>query len=199
MKNVFFLFIIICFASSTTVVVAQEASVATHWNEEVLEGIRNDFARPTVHARNLLHSSIIMYDCWAAYDTTSSLQYFLGETLGDYSCPFDNDNFIIPEDLAERKEAQEVSMSYAVYRLMNHRYGDSPQAESTMANIRARMVDLELDTAIVTTDYLNGGPAALGNYLGAQIIAYGMQDGANEINDYASTCYVITNPNIRHK
>jgi hypothetical protein len=196
MKNVLFLAILFCFVSLNPTVRAQEASVATHWNEEVLEGIRNDFARPTVHARNLLHSSIIMYDCWAAYDTTSSLHYFLGETLGDYSCAFDNENFNIPEDLVERKEAQEISMSFAVYRLMNHRYGNSPQAESTMANIRARMVDLELDTAIVSTDYLNDGPAALGNYLGAQIIAYGMQDGANEMNDYASTCYETTNPNI---
>ena len=34
---------------------AQDVTVATHWNGEVLEGIRNDFARPTVHARNLLH------------------------------------------------------------------------------------------------------------------------------------------------
>ena len=45
-----------------------EESIAHIWNEEVLEGIRNDFARPTVHARNLLHTNIAMYDCWSAFD-----------------------------------------------------------------------------------------------------------------------------------
>ena len=35
-------------------------SPARHWNEELLEAIRNDFARPTVHGRNLFHTSIAM-------------------------------------------------------------------------------------------------------------------------------------------
>ena len=43
-------------------------SVAREWNEALLEAIRDDFARPTVHARNLFHTSIVMYDAWAAYD-----------------------------------------------------------------------------------------------------------------------------------
>ena len=175
---------------------AQEETVATHWNEEVLEGIRNDFARPTVHARNLLHSSIIMYDAWAAYDTTSSETYLLGKTLYGYTCEFDEENFIIPESLEERKESAEIAMSYAVYRLMKHRYGESPQADMTMSNINARMIEMELDTLVESTDYLNDGPAALGNYLAEQMIAYGMQDGANEVEDYASTCYESVNPNI---
>ncbi len=195
MKNsyIFFLLSIFLVVSSVT---AQNTTVATHWNEEVLEGIRNDFARPTVHARNLFHSSIIMYDAWAAYDNTLSENYFLGKTLHGYTCEFDESALSIPESEAERKLAQETAMSYAVYRLMNHRYGNSPQADATMSNIRARMQEMELDTAVVSTDYINDGPAALGNYLGEQIIAYGMQDGANEINDYASDCYVSEIPNI---
>jgi hypothetical protein len=188
--------LISCLLLLATSVQAQESSIASQWNEEVLEGIRNDFARPTVHARNLLHSSIIMYDCWAAYDESSSEHYFLGETLYGYECEFDAASFAIPESEEDRHAAQEVAISYAMYRFMNHRYGNSPQAESTMANIRAKMMELELDTAIVSTDYLNDGPAALGNYLGEKIIAYGMQDGANEANDYASSCYSTNNPNI---
>ena len=113
-------------------VFGQGIHISTDWNEQVLEAIRNDYARPTVHARNLLHSSIIMYDCWAAYDTTSSEQYFLGNTLGGYTCDFDFQNFTIPSDLEERHEAQEVSMTYGVYRLIKHRYMNSPQMPSTM-------------------------------------------------------------------
>ena len=184
---------LIFFVSSIS---AQDVTVATHWNGEVLEGIRNDFARPTVHARNLLHSSIIMYDAWAAYDNTSAQNYFLGQTLYGYTCDFDEENFLIPESPEEVNEAQEIAMSYAVYRLMKHRYGNSPQADATMSNINARMMEMELDTLVESTDYITDGPAALGNYLAEQIIAYGMQDGANEIDDYASLCYETENPNI---
>ena len=196
MKNSYILFLVSILFLVISSVTAQNVTVATHWNEEVLEGIRNDFARPTVHARNLFHSSIIMYDAWAAYDNTLSENYFLGKTLHGYTCEFDESALSIPESEAERKLAQETAMSYAVYRLMNHRYGNSPQADATMSNIRARMQEMELDTAVVSTDYINDGPAALGNYLGEQIIAYGMQDGSNEINDYASDCYVSEIPNI---
>ena len=53
-----------------------------------------------------------------------------------------------------------------------------------------------LDTLVVSTDYLNDGPAALGNYIAEQIIAFGLQDGANESNDYGNLCYTSVNPNI---
>ena len=53
-------------------------SVAHDWNEILLEAIRNDFARPTVHARNLFHHSIIAYDLWAAYEPQRDT-YFLGK------------------------------------------------------------------------------------------------------------------------
>ena len=164
-----FLFSTLFIASSVT---AQQVTVATHWNEEILEGIRNDFARPTIHARNLLHSSIVMYDAWAAYDTTSSETYFLGKSLYGYTCDFDEDNFPIPESQEEVKESQEIAMSYAVYRLMKHRYGNSPQADATMSNINARMMEMELDTLVESTDYITDGPAALGNYLAEQNCSY---------------------------
>ena len=38
---------------------------------------------------------------------------------------FDESALSIPDSEAERKLAQETAMSYAVYRLMNHRYGNS--------------------------------------------------------------------------
>ena len=44
-------------------------SVARRWNEVLLEAIRNDYARPTVHARNLFHFAAAIYDAWTLYDT----------------------------------------------------------------------------------------------------------------------------------
>ncbi|MDP7041674.1 MAG: hypothetical protein QGF91_03375, partial [Gammaproteobacteria bacterium] len=49
----------------------RDPSVARLWNEVLLGAIRNDFARPTVHARNLFHLSAAMYDAWAVFDTTA--------------------------------------------------------------------------------------------------------------------------------
>ena len=166
---------------------AQNHTVAHQWNEQVLEAIRNDFARPTVHARNLYHASILMYDCWAAYDTTSAETVFLGKTFDGYTCPFDEASLEIPTDLGERRDAQEVAISYATYRLIKHRYVASPQAEATMDNIYFQMVLQELDTLFESTDYATYGAQALGNYLAEQLNAYGMTDGTNEASDYAST------------
>ena len=39
-------------------------SIARKWMEVLLEAIRNDLARPPVHARNLFHLSSIMYDAF---------------------------------------------------------------------------------------------------------------------------------------
>ena len=125
----------------------QEHTVAHQWNEQLLEAIRNDFARPTVHARNLYHASILMYDSWAAYDDSQAKTIFLGQTFDGYTCPFDASALAIPSEDADVKEAQEVAMSYATYRLIRHRYEDSPQAESTMANIYVQMIIQELDTS----------------------------------------------------
>jgi len=55
----------------------QERSIAREWNELILEAIRNDFARPTIHARNLFHTSIAMYDSWAIFDDESD-PYLIG-------------------------------------------------------------------------------------------------------------------------
>lgn len=179
-----------------TSALAQEHTVAHQWNEQNLEAIRNDFARPTVHARNLYHASILMYDCWAAYDSTSAQNVFLGQTYEGYTCPFDPEALEIPNTSEGIQEAQEVAISYAMFRLLTHRYSDSPQAESTMDNIFVQMIIQELDPSFTSTDYATHGAPALGNYIAEQLIAYGFTDGSNEANDYASTCYVQSEPNI---
>ena len=53
-------------ALSTTPTLAQH-SVARQWNEALLETIGSDYADPTIHARNLFHTSIALYDAWAVY------------------------------------------------------------------------------------------------------------------------------------
>ena len=108
--------------------------------------------------------------------------------MGNYTFAFDFENFApnIPSNSIDKILAQEVAMSYGVYRLIKYRYNNSPQMEATMLNINLQMALQGLDTLVVSTDYLNDGPPALGNYIAEQIIAFCLQDGSNEINDFAN-------------
>src|SRR4030081_940596 len=47
-------------------------SVARRWDEALLDAIRRSLPNPPVHARNLFHFSIAMWDAWAAYAPTAS-------------------------------------------------------------------------------------------------------------------------------
>jgi len=165
-------------------------SVARLWNEALLDAIRSDFARPTVHARNLFHTAIAMYDAWAVYDNTAQT-YFLGKTVDGYTTPFEG--IASPANL---KAAREETICYAVYRLLNHRFRFSPGLEQSMARFDSLMSEIGLDPSFTSTDYSTGSPAALGNYLGQQLIEFGAQDGANEQSDYANQYYEPVNPTL---
>lgn len=162
-------------------------SVAHQWNEALLEAIRSDFARPTVHARNLFHSSVAMYDAWAVYDEEAET-YFLGKTIDGFECDFTPP--AMPSDIAV---ARDEAISYAVYRLLQHRFQNSPGAFLTLNNLNVLFADLGYDASFTSTDYSTGSPAALGNYLGEQLITFGLQDGSNEQFDYANQFYEPAN------
>ena len=49
-----------------------EWSVARRWDEALLDAIRRALPNPPVHARNLFHLSVAMWDAWAAYDPTAA-------------------------------------------------------------------------------------------------------------------------------
>ena len=187
MKNRYWLLVGLLIVSPWTLAQTQR-SVARQWNEVVLEAIRNDFARPTVHARNLFHTSAATYDAWAAYDATAE-PYFLGKQRRGHFTPFTG--VAVP---ADAQAARNEAISYACYRLVLHRFRNSPGAELTAANANNLMQALGYDPAFTSEDYATGPPAALGNYLAAQVIAYGLQDGANEENDYQNLSYQSVNP-----
>ena len=58
---------------------AVESTVARQWNDVLLEAILGDFARPTVHSRNLFHCSVACFYAFAAYDNVDTT-IFLGRT-----------------------------------------------------------------------------------------------------------------------
>jgi hypothetical protein len=149
-------------------------SVAREWNELLLTSIRNDFARPTIHARNLFHTSVAMYDAWAAYDATAST-YLTHESRSSVDVE------------ADRAEA----ISYAMYRLLRYRFAASPGAGTMYPQYDAYMDALGYDKNF--TDVTGLSPAALGNRIANNMIVFGLNDKSNEENNYANTVYVPIN------
>ncbi len=169
-------------------------SVARLWNEVLLEAIRNDFARPTVHARNLFHTSIAMYDAWAIYHPEAT-PYLLGNTVHGFQSQLND--FSSTE---ETSASMDKTISYAAYRLLMHRFRNSPGVLETIPKFNELMALLNYDIDVTSTDYSQGDPAALGNYIAETIINYGLQDGSNEADGYNNTHYTPINapldPNI---
>ena len=173
-----FLSIVCCFvvAAISTPAAHAQFSVARQWNELILDAIRVDKPRPTVHARNLFHVSAALYDSWSAYDT-SALGYFHREKLS----------------AADVKAAREEAMSYAAYRILSRRFANSPGATPSLASFDAKMTELGYDLNFVST--VGNSPAALGNRIAQSVIQFGLGDGANELDNYADTTgYVPVNP-----
>jgi hypothetical protein len=149
-------------------------SVARRWNEALLGAIRRALPAPTVHARNLFHTSAAMWDAWAAYDPTAT-GYFVTEkhTAGDVT--------------AARNEA----ISYAAYRVLEHRYMNAVGGTDSVLEFDRLMEDLcyPIDARSVEGD----APAALGNRIAAALIDAGLADGSNEADGYSSD-YEPVNP-----
>lgn len=185
MKKLLLLF---CFLGIVSPVFAQH-SIARAWNEVLLNSIRRDFARPTVHARNLFHISAAMYDAWAVFSDEAST-YLLGNEVNGFNSLFMGYDPASEDINTYRKKA----ISYAAYRLIEHRFVNSPNYEEIMELANQLLVEeLGYDVNFEATNYQSGEPEALGNYIAAQYIAYGLQDGSNEAEDYENKFYEPVN------
>ena len=154
-------------------------SVARQWNEALLDAIRRDTPRPTVHSRNLFHSSVAMYDAWAAYDNTA-IPYMLGQSQYGIECAYSH------PDLSSATAADiDESISYAAYRVLSYRFQNSPGSVASLAEFDALMGTLGYDINDTSIDYESDGPAALGNYVAQCIQDHGLLDYANEQDNYS--------------
>ena len=163
-------------------------SVARQWNEVLLEAIRNDLARPTVHARNLFHISAGMYDSWTLYQENQGSTYFLENPTHETECGFGD----FPFD-GNQEAGIEETVSYMTYRLLIHRFEGSPGEQTTYFKADSLMERLGYSTIFTSTDYSTGSAAALGNYIASCIINYGLEDDSNEENDYENIAYESAN------
>ncbi len=166
----------------------QTHSVARKWNEVLIQGIRNDFARPTANARSLFHISAAMYDAWAVFEPGVS-PFFLGQKVGDFEIPFNG----FPYQLDQRSSLRNETISYAAYTLMLHRYQYSPGFVKTKHLMDSLMIALGYQVGYTSSDYSTGSAASLGVYIGEQINLFGLQDGSNEAGGYVDLYYSPVN------
>lgn len=155
-----------------------DGSIARRWNEQLLNAIRRDTPRPTVHARNLFHASIAMWDAWAAYDETAA-GYVTRER----------------ETADEPEQAREEAISYATYRVLSARYSKATGGAVSQACFDAFMAKLGYDAQ---DDAESGDtPRALGNRIGHAVLDTFADDGSNEANNYAAPePYVAESANL---
>jgi len=171
-----------------------EKSAARNWNEALLVAIRNDFARPTVHARNLYHSSALMYDVWAIYDDTSST-VFLGDATALDACQFDSAKkqrmLAQSEDVAQDRA---TAISYGMYAFLRDRFLDSPGISSSQRAFIELAEAYNIDQRVSLASSVEDSPQQLGLYLAECLQEYGELDGSNQQDDYTNTNYQAVNP-----
>lgn len=150
-------------------------SIARRWDEALLSAIREDFPAPTVHARNLFHTSAAMWDAWAAYDSTAAGVFFDEKHTSD-----------------DVEAARTEAISHAAYRILVERFLPSPGAEVSVTRLDDLMAALCYD--IEFTDTEGDSPAAIGNRIARTILDATIDDGSNEANKYADPDYQSVNP-----
>jgi hypothetical protein len=150
-------------------------SVARVWDEALLDAIRRDVPAPTVHARNLFHTSAAMWDAWAAYAPDAD-GYFVDEK----------------HEADDVEAAREAAISYAAYRVLLHRYSLAAGLQATFDELVETMESLCYRTDYTSTE--GDAPAALGNRIAQTVIEFGRSDGSLEERRYIDTDYRPVNP-----
>ena len=150
-------------------------SVARQWDEALLDAIRRALPAPTVHARNLYHTSAAMWDAWAAFDPAAG-------------GVFTHEKHDAGNVIAARSEA----ISYAAYRVLTARYINAVGGNESLSEFADLMDALCYPLDVTTTE--GDTPAAIGNRVAQAILAVATDDGSNEANGYAPGDYEPVNP-----
>ena len=174
-------------------IISDHGSIARQWNEMLLASIRHDFSRPTVHARNLFHTSAAMWDAWANF-APEAIPYLYGNDAGleGFLCGFED--FPIPSDPEATEVELNKAIAFAMCRILEHRFVNAPGWPALSLAYPYLLEQQGYDPTFTGEDYSTGDGRALGNAIAACYIAYGLQDGSNEANDYASQSYLPSNP-----
>ncbi|MFT5859006.1 MAG: membrane-associated phospholipid phosphatase [Flavobacteriaceae bacterium] len=167
-------------------------SAARLWMDAYLQSIKEDGFGPTIHARNLFHLSMAMYDSWEVYNGGELNTLLLGKTIRDFSCDFDE--FDLPENI---DSAINVTIHYAAFRLISGRFSEYGSKNRTMDAIIDLFDSTGLNPSYRSTDYSTGSAAALGNYIAEKILIFGLQEPAGDADGYEAVGYNPVNAPMR--
>ena len=160
-----------------------EWSVARRWDEALLDAIRRALPNPPVHARNLFHTSVAMWDAWAAYDPTAN-GYIVKEKADG----------VDDVDGGPRRGDQLRRLPGA-----DRRGSSRPSAAPTRCRSSpTSWTRCATRSTVTTTD---GDTPGRGRATGSPppCIAYGMADGSNQANGYAAPDYKPVNDAARRR
>jgi hypothetical protein len=152
-----------------------EWSVARQWDEALLDAIRRALPNPPVHARNLFHTSVAMWDAWATYDPTAA-------------------GYIVHEKHTTQNvaAARDEAISYAAYRVLTARFIKAVGADESLSAFDNLMDGLCYPLTLTTAE--GDSPAAVGTRIAAAVLDYGLNDGSNQAGGYADPDYKPVNP-----
>lgn len=166
-------------ATSTTCFSPRDESVAYEWNEALLDAIRRDFPAPTVHARNLFHTSAVMWDAWAAYEPKAT-GYFV-----ERKQPVD--------DARDNNAARSTAASIAAHHVLVHRYRDAVGGETSVEQFDGLLAEL-CGTVPAVDEVEPDSPEALGYEIANAVLDFGRTDGSLEQSAYLDFSYEPVNP-----
>lgn len=170
-----------------------EKSVAQQWMDVALRMIELDGQGPTIQARNLFHTAAAMYDAWAAYDKEQET-YFLGKNYNGYHLDFNPEFKKVSKN---RDSLIKIAVSYAAFNVIHYRYSQYGSKGRTIDVATNLMETMGYTVSTSNTDYENGSPEALGNYIAAHIIEFGKSDGSLEEESHQSESYEFINKNLK--
>ena len=145
--------------------------VARRWVEQNLDAIRRTLPQPGVHARNLYHLSVTLFDAYSASSQRFDPLVWEGVTEPVVS-------------VAER----DGIMSYAAHTLLTHRYRNEIGGELTLSCLDDTLRDLGFDPDS------DDAVAVRGRAIGQAVISRFAEDGSLESAHYQSSDYTPPNP-----
>lgn len=168
-------------------------SLVNEWMDIVLGMIQEDGQGPTIQARNLFHTSAAMYDAWAAYDPNQET-YFLGKNYHGFDLKFNKDFKRISKNTDSLRL---IAMTHAAYGVAYGRYSQYGSKGRTIDHLHDKMEELGYKITSRKTNYEDGSPEALGNYIAEYLINLGDNDNSKEDNRHESDDYNPSNEFLR--
>ena len=149
-------------------------SVARRWDEALLDAIRRALPNPPVHARNLFHLSVAMWDAWATYDAAAT-------------------GYITRAKVVARnpEQARVEAMSYAAWGVLRSRF-QSAGNEDSLQEFDDVLASLCFKPWLgLAADGIT--PDAVGTRIARAVLGYALTDGSNETGGYAAPFYAPSN------